>query len=222
MGNYYHKQNLSVRLERWTRAHHILLAALIMFIIGLLVVIGYVAMQLRDPEVSQQSQEYREDFVGHAGQTINTDDFSFETIASWELAPSESTLPSKYVYYSKHGGLVDHRVTIYVDTVPADLIATYVVPVTVGEDSHIIPSVVSRRCGDGLPRSTKQPIRITYESVTFLCNQESAEMIIAAGLKGGSYGIPLGQRKVGFVFDNLKASLDIDSFTQILDSFSFK
>lgn len=151
--------------------------------------------------------------------------FQFQANETWAEVPTESTA-NKYVYRSLRHNLIEHELVIYVDQIPANLAANRVLPVTfTTEGTELTSQAVSEHCVTALGNASRSfNQQVTVNNVSMLCDSDSTNYTVFAGVAGGTTNIQL-KRPSGlngsytFLYTNLRAIQDTSQFSEIINSF---
>jgi hypothetical protein len=150
--------------------------------------------------------------------------FQFQTDQNWAEVPAEST-QNKFVYRSLRANLIEHELVIYVNQIPANLVANRVLPVTIKEQKELMPTQVSDHCNKafgGQPRLGNPST--TIDKVRILCDADSTNYVVLVGAIDGSNTLnmlrPNGTATAyALQYTNLKATGDVAQLVSIVDSF---
>lgn len=157
--------------------------------------------------------------------------FQFQAPDSWVAVAAQSS-EKKFVYVKNKGALVTQRLVVYIDRpltdTERDVAITNVLPVEVTEAGGFANiGEVSAQCRDGWPDEEVKgnPMRITFEKVSFVCNPGSQEYNVVVGEYDGDELIEAtldDGRKVGItiVFSDLTAYPGPGDLYNIITSFS--
>lgn len=207
--------------KKHRRTVKILSLLLLMIICGVLVFIWYVTRP--DDSYKPQGDLRADNF--NPFKTFKTPDFTFQTDKSWDYVKDDSG-PGKFVYRSSKGNIVMRDMTVYVDSLPKNLLLTYVLPVEANGNS-LLPGNVSDHCKTyikGLKPGENNPVEATVESVRIRCQVDGTSATVGTGQKNGSYQIDLagksGENKKYFLlYHDLQYTPNLDTFTNIVRSF---
>lgn len=149
--------------------------------------------------------------------------FQFQADKTWAEVPAEST-PTKFVYRSLRANLVEHDLTIYVNTIPPNLAANRVLPVNLKGDAEFLPLSVSDHCKKSAGSGSVNDIDLTQDNVKFRCDADSTNYTVLVGKAGGSTVLNLLRpdgttANYAILYSNLKATPDAAQISQIADSF---
>jgi len=162
--------------------------------------------------------------VAPSVQIFRTSHFQFQAGKSWSEIAGETT-KNKYVYRNFQSTLIRHELNIYVnpETIPPE--PTYVLPVTVSDKSRLQATDISEHCVKGVPSSApKDPQKITFASVSFICSPDSASYIVIVGEQGADPILtmrrPNGQQAdYIIVYRDVTAKPDASELLSIVESF---
>jgi len=223
---YYHKTNYH------ERQRHIIWVKRIIFLFVLIILAG-VALIAYDifhqkykkyQPVSQLTTVVQQPPIN----VIRTQYYQFQAAPTWVEVANE-TSNNKFVYRNFKGLDLQQELDIWVNvSQPADhtLIPEYIVPVKVKPDGSFVVSPVSDLCKNALPPTwtKRDPVRLTYKDVTFLCNVDGTEFTAQAGAINGSEVIKMNRpdgstATYTIVFRDLTISPNFQFFQNILSTF---
>ncbi len=149
--------------------------------------------------------------------------FQFQANKTWVEVPGEST-PTKFIYRSFRGNLIEHQMTIYVNESPANLVANRVLPVTISDNSELLPATVTDHCIKATGKSSIDDPMIAMERVKFKCDADSTNYAVLVGQVGGTTTLPLkradgSMANYTIYYTNLKATPEPSQITDIVNSF---
>jgi hypothetical protein len=158
--------------------------------------------------------------------SFKTSYFQFDTGPHWQAITKETTA-TKYVYRSMRGSLnINQELIIYINTPNPDLTATRVLPVGLSSDGHLASTGdVSEHCKKGFtPGMRRQPTRITFAGVSFVCDPDSSFYNIVVGWKGGSAPFTLnrpagGTASYGLAYRDVTTADDSSELLKIISTF---
>jgi hypothetical protein len=162
-------------------------------------------------------------------KTFETPDFTFQTDKSWSYIKDESSA-NKFVYRSSKKNVVMRDMTVYVNSLPPNLLLTYVLPVEPAGDKFA-PGDISNHCKSYLKNKIKlgdnNPVEATIESVRIKCQVDGTSATVGTGLVNGSYQTELTgksgkKNRYYLLYHDLQYSPDLDTFTAIVRSFRSK
>ncbi|HET7673573.1 MAG TPA: hypothetical protein VFK11_03625 [Candidatus Saccharimonadales bacterium] len=126
-------------------------------------------------------------------RTFKTPYFSFDADKSWKFVKKEST-DNKFVYRSSKKNIVNSDLTVYVNSLPSDLLLTHVLPVKTRYDRFDVGDI-SGHCKDYLKDriqpGNNNPMQGVVEGVSITCQVDGTSDTAGTGLVGGSYQTPL-------------------------------
>lgn len=170
------------RLNRW-----LMVGLLFILFVVLIVAVSLTLwfLNLRDEESSQPTS-LGETTVNNPFKTFKTDYFVLKTDKTWRFIPEESSANS-FVYRSYKKGLVLRDVTVYVNTLPSNLLLTGVLSADAGKDRFKVRSI-SDHCREALPKNylqtSRNPAEVTIDGVSFTCQADNDQAIIGTGISG--------------------------------------
>ncbi len=179
-------------------------------------------------DAMRQRREPKEQ-LGKASVTIikpslrefGSDYFTFNAHESWKAMTEESS-PTKYVYRSYRGALVEQELIIYVNDTAPNLVATRVLPVTIDKGSQLILGEVSGHCGKDA--KSKNIISVTIEQTTITCQTDGTNFIVVVAERGGNTKLSLKHNNetasYSFLFRSSTFPADATQLLDILNSFS--
>jgi hypothetical protein len=149
--------------------------------------------------------------------------FQFQAGNTWVEVPTEST-PNKFVYRSLRSNLIEHELVVYVNQIPADLSANRVLPVNIKSGGELLPISVSEHCLKAAGAQSMQDKEVLMDRVKFLCDSDSTNYTVLAGMVDGTSTIQLPRpdgTTASYVirYTNLKATPESSQLIQITDSF---
>lgn len=160
-------------------------------------------------------------------KTFESQYFTFQTDKTWKYIKDESA-PGKFVYRSSKDNIVMRDMTVYVNTLPSNLLLTYVLPVTSSGESFV-PGNTSDHCKTyikDLRPGHNNPVEVTVESVRIRCQVDGTSATVGTGMMDGSYQTMLAgksaKRKYFLLYHDLQYSPDFDTFKNIVRSFQAK
>jgi hypothetical protein len=213
------------KLRRRIRIISLAMLVLVLAIAAILLITNYVYRHRGNNSPAQESANTKTiDYQPFT--TFTTAYFSFQTDKSWQAVPAEST-STIFVYRSSRNNLVERDLTVYVNTLPINLMLTYVLPAQ-AKGNQLASSNISEHCRNYVPpsylASSRNPVSVTFETVRFTCQTDSTGVAIGTGSRGGSYQLVM-PRKNGtaaqyFLLYNDRAfTHKPDIFKAIADSF---
>lgn len=157
---------------------------------------------------------------------LRSEFFQFQAPVDWVEVNNQST-SQKFVYREIKNTQISNQLDVYVNNFPNDILADYVLPVTVSKDQlGIAATELSDHCRNALPTkpTDHNPKTVTYKEVTFNCRVDGTEFIVVAGKVGGTPDIKLmrpGGKLTSYylVYRDLRADPNGDDFTTIINSF---
>ncbi|HSX24061.1 MAG TPA: hypothetical protein VLE74_03110 [Candidatus Saccharimonadales bacterium] len=158
--------------------------------------------------------------------TFNTPYFTFQADKSWQAVPAEST-PNTFVYRGFRNKLVERDLTVYINTLPLNLMLTYVLPAQV-IGGQLASGDISRHCSTYLPPDyvahSRNPAPATVDSVSFTCQTDGTSVTIGTGMRGGSYQITMVRKggstaKYFLLYHDLSFTPRPAIFKAIVDTF---
>lgn len=225
MATYHHKKSLYKSLSRWHRTHNLALIALVAFLV-LATGLGVYLWQQFEPASGPQKIEPVKlgAYAGTPQFEYTNEQFSFKSVKEWVFIREASIPPHKYVYYNHINNITQYELTIYIENVPSQPVG-YITPVTV-QNSKIVPETTSPRCGQDV-KVRNGWVPMVYEEVSYQCDLVNSQERIAAGVKPGSYSIPLyasdGRLKnLGFYFNDHSPGYRPEIFNEVLTSLRLK
>lgn len=159
--------------------------------------------------------------------TINlfrTPYFQFQADRTWVEVPEVST-PTKFIYRSSNGTLLEHQLTVYVNEhPPKKLAATHVYTVEVDKRKFNEVSGAERHCNSDTEGLKNEPKVITFNQVTFNCDLGSSTFTAFVGLQGGTNEIPIvrpnGETATyAIIYDDVTFSPNANQINSIMKTF---
>ncbi len=154
--------------------------------------------------------------------------FQFQADESWSEVV-ESSKENKFVYISKNGSLVEHQLTVIVDSDEIEKFsATRILPVEVIKGRLSKVSDIDKHCNSELPEAERLGERIvTVSQVTFKCNLDSNVYRVFVGVIGGTNEIsairPNGETSVySIIYDDLRYLPGKNQINTIIDTFQIR
>jgi hypothetical protein len=224
MRSYYHHVNYHHRARIYRRIKVLVLTVIgCALVAGLIVLIDNLIQTKKSNTPSPTSQSGASSFSNQI-EVFATQYFRFQADNSWINIASEST-PNSFKYLSSRGPLVEHELTIYVDTTSPTFEATRVIPVA-QNNSVLVPEATSEHCKEAAP-SLKNPGLIRSNGVDFICNPDSSSYHVAVGIKNGNTVMRLQRPDGSFLnytihYKNLTAMPDDLQIQNILKSFEIR
>lgn len=223
MAQYHYRENVHRRAKSHRRAKIALLIPLVVIVV-LGVGLGvYMWQQAGVNDTPKRSQPINASGgISTPMQSYRNEQFYFESTREWQLTREASRLPHYYVFNTQRGGLVEYELIITIDSpLPAEPV-NYLASVAV-KNGRLELQKISPRCSSKLPQRPETEVQ-EFEGVKFTCAALSSREVIAAGVPGSSYNLPLvnskGQIKtVNIFFRNHTAASQPDAFSQIISSF---
>ncbi len=218
--SYHHKRVKA----RKTRALAIASGVLVLFV-AIFVIYDQVRGKLDNKQ--PESQATVSAVEGAVTNLFTTEYFQFQVDKKWVEIPEAST-PTKFVYKSKNGPLVEHQLVIYVDDKPTanDAYTTRVYPVKLTSDGRLENvNGVSDHCKSGIKTGLKnEPEAVEYNGVKFICNAPGVNYRVFVGQVGGTTSLPLtrpnGQIKnYTIVYDDVRAYPSSNQIDAIVSTF---
>ena len=225
MATYYHKKSLYKNLTRWQKTHNLALTSLVAFMV-IATGLGVYLWQQFSPDPGPQKIEPVK-LGAYAGtpqiEYIN-EQFSFKSVKEWLYIRESSIPPHKYVYYNHINNITQYEITVYVDNIPSQPVG-YITPVSV-QDSRLVPDLTSPRCGQDIKNGNGY-VPMVYQEVSYQCDLVNSQEKIAAGIKRGSYSIPMydseGKLKhIGVYFTDHSPGYRPEIFNEILSSLKLR
>jgi hypothetical protein len=179
-------------MQRWVMIG-LLFVLLVIIIVVVFLALWFLRQQNDD---SGQATSRGETTFNNPFKTFKTDYFKFKTDKSWKYVPEEST-PSSFVYRSSKNKLVLRDLTVYINTIPSNILLTRVLAADAGKTGF--KSIeISPHCKDVLPSgyldSSRNPVDVTMDGVTFACQVDSSQTTIGTGTRGGGLGASLSRK----------------------------
>lgn len=181
---------------------------------------SYLQERRNSPESTTSAQTTS--YFTPSTQIFRTPYFQFQANKNWAEVPAESS-ENTFVYRSLRSNLVEHDLTIYVGGAP-NVPATHVLPVRLKNDMReITPGMVSEHCKKAVGHRLPEKM-LTFEGISFLCDVDSPQYMVLAGIKGGSSQLkmkrPNGQaQNYTILYRNVTAEPETSQFLEILSSF---
>ncbi|MDQ3094330.1 MAG: hypothetical protein M3Q70_04120 [bacterium] len=157
---------------------------------------------------------------------FSTPYYQFQADKTWVEVP-ESNTPTKFVYKSKNGPLVQHQMIIYIGEPPAnEVIGTRIYPVEVQNNGSLSGSLgVSEHCRNGAPnKALNEPQQTKYLQVSFNCNVGSNTYRVLVGAIGGTPTIPIKRpsgetQNYTIIYDDVTAYPTSNKIDPIISTF---
>lgn len=212
-------------LRRHRRLIWLLSFLLVLFMSSCLLFIWYISQadNSGQPQTDIRSKSF------NPLKTFETPYFTFKTDKSWSFMNKEST-QNVFVYRSSQKNIVRRDLTVYVNSLPDNLLLTRVLPVE-AEDDHLVIGEISSHCRDYLrgriQPANNSPIEGSVESVRIKCQIDGTSNTVGTGKKNGSYQISLtgksGQsNKYYLLYHDLQFTPQLGDFANIARSFHVK
>lgn len=215
----------SAAIKRHKRLISFLIFLLLIILVAYGIFIWYVSRGYNEPQ--PQSGLVSKDF--NPLQTFETDYFSFNADKSWSFIEKESS-KDVFVYRSSKNNIVSRDLTVYVNTLPQNLLLTRVLPVE-QDGAQFIVGDVSSHCRDYLKDriipSNNNPIEGVVEAVSIKCQIDGTSTTVGTGKKNAGYQTELtsesGKNNSYFLlYHDLEFTPRLTSFTNIANSFKAK
>lgn len=219
----YHQHVNHRRRQRIRRRRKI-----VAFVVIVLVVIGalFVAYENYQAEnfnsEDQTTSAATSSYVAPNIEVFRSPYFQFQTNRSWSEDPGSST-GNKYSYRSMRGNLLEHTMTIYVNSAPSDVRASRVLAATLNGNRGLKVEKISDHCGKATTfKDSSFPV--TLEKVPFTCFGDDTRYNVVVGLIGSGTEIKLPRpdgTTVAYTiyYSNVTASPDASQLTEIVNSF---
>ncbi len=154
-------------------------------------------------------------------QTFQTPYFQFTAGRSW-VADAGASGNGVYVYRSMRSKLLEHQLTVYVNSPPPKLEVTRVLPITI-EKNAITIGAVSEHCGK-VTGYNRQLTTTIVSGVTISCFGDDTKYSVLAGLVGGTPQMNLSRPDGSMAtytiyYSNVTAMPDAAQFSEIMQTF---
>jgi hypothetical protein len=165
------------------------LLVLIMVISGAYV--GYDIYSGRKKEQPVVSKTQKIEVVA-SSQTYNTEYFQFSAEKDWVLDEKNST-KTEYIYRRYQSELIEHELTIYVNSPKKSFEATHVMPVGIDGSTKMIAGPVSEHCKSTYPPKggNRNPSVVKLANTSLLCNPEDIRYRLVVGVVNAGNEIKL-------------------------------
>lgn len=159
-------------------------------------------------------------------QKFQTQHFSFEADNSWSFIEKESSA-NIFVYRSEKNNIVSRDFTVYVNTLPQNLLVTRVLPLEPDGNKFSV-SEVSEHCKeylkDRISPGNNNPIVARIESVQIKCQVDGTSTTVGTGQVNGNYQVELkagngSTNKYFIVYNDLEFTPRLNTFINIVRSF---
>ena len=225
--SYHHHSNIHRRMKRWERAHKFLILGLFLLIIFIVAGAVYLWQQNIVKQSPQQSQSTSLGaYIGNPKKTISNEIFSFESAKNWQISQENSTLPTRYVFFSQKNGLIDYELTIAFDNSLQTKPANYVTAVMLDLNKLKVVGI-SPRCTDSVPKIGIITRAAVFKGAKYVCETQGSKELYMASMVGGTYSITLKNSKgkpvvVNFMFEDHSQGHYPDAFIEVLEGFRLK
>ncbi|HEX5798113.1 MAG TPA: hypothetical protein VFX79_02055 [Candidatus Saccharimonadales bacterium] len=163
-------------------------------------------------------------YFASSNKVFTTEYFQIQAPKNWAAIPSEST-DTMFVYRGINEPIVEDELIIYVNSIPASLTATRLLPVELsGGGQELSPGSVSEHCNEASEDDNIDTKVLTYKKVSINCDVDNTQFNVLVGAVGGSTRMNLN-RPDGTVADysilyrNIQAIPDASTIIQIMQSF---
>lgn len=211
------------------KKHKRIIAALVLLLfLAVLAIAIFIWIVSRQGNEYQPQSDLKSDSF-YPLKTFDTTYFSFEADKTWQFIKDESSANS-FVYRSSKNGIVMRDMTVYMDSLPSNLLLTYVLPVESAGDRFSVGEV-SGHCKDYLKGKIKpgdnNPVDAVITGVKIKCQVDGTSATVGTGLKNGSYQTTLAGKKNGakryyLLYHDLQYTPDLDTFAAIVRTFQTK
>lgn len=149
--------------------------------------------------------------------------FQFQADNTWVEVPAESTA-SKFVYRSLRANLIEHDLTIYVNSMPSVLVSNRVLPVNLKSGPELLPISTSDHCVKVAGGPNAGTVKVLLDNVSMLCDADSTNYTVLVGLANGTTVLDLLRpdgttAQYAILYSNLRATPEASQLMQIVNSF---
>ena len=211
------------RMNRWLMVG-LLFILLIITVVAVALAIWFFNQQEDD---SSQPTSRGETTYNRPFKTFKTSYFQFKTDKTWKFIPEESS-PNTFLYRSYKSGLVLRNMTVYVDSMPSNLLLTRILSADARRDGFKVRQI-SNHCKKALPpnylETTRNPANVTIDGVSFTCQADNDQTIIGTGISGNGLGANLarkngGQAQYFLLYHDLEFTPKTSVFKDIVENFT--
>lgn len=176
--NYHHKSRHYKRLRRFIIFFLILLA-----VAG--TVLGLSVFRDSNQKVDPVSQETT--IIQQSSVTVlRSEYFQFQATSGWSQVQG-STVPGQYLYRNLSNNLINQEISVFVNTLPEDMTAEYVLPVSVDAKGLLHAEQTSEHCKNYSAKGiSATSLESKYQDISFKCHVDGTDYTILVGLKGQS------------------------------------
>jgi hypothetical protein len=161
-------------------------------------------------------------YVAPSVEIFRTPYFQFQANDNW-AEDTQSSGNGKYVYKSLRNNLIEHQLTVYVNSSPDDLAVTHVLVVAPDGEGGLKAVKLSEHCSKSgnFPGSKRI---VSLDQVSVNCFRDDTRYTVLAGIAGGSTNMSLprpdgSQAAYTIYYSNVTAYPDAVQFQEIMDSF---
>lgn len=160
--------------------------------------------------------------VAPSVEIFRTPYFQFQASKNW-LEDAQASGSGKYVYKSLKNNLIEHQMTIYVNSSPSDLAVTRVLVVEPDGEGGLKPVKLSEHCGKPTNFTGSKKV-VNVDGVNVNCFSDDTRYTVLAGLAGASTNMSLprpddSQAAYTIYYTNVTAYPDAVQFQEIINSF---
>lgn len=182
---------------------------------------SYIQNKKNTPD--QTTTEKTTAYFASSTKIFRTQYFQFQAQNNWTEIPAEST-DNKFVYRGQNKSLIEEELVVYVDDIPDNLAATRILPVSLSDEGHMIPSEVTDHCNESVGGFKSNDKIIMYKKVKVNCDIDNTQYNVLIGLSGGTTEINLirpdsTKTKYTLYYRNVKAVPDASGLIDIVKSF---
>lgn len=208
MARYYHS-NSYYKQKRYLQRFRKAFIAVVLFVILLGGGVWFwITSDFRQAQQPSAPSRVTTTTISSPVEIFQTEYFQFQADADWHYMEKESN-PNKYVYRQIVNTLIQHEITILIDTPTPDRPVSYVLPVEQTTDFRLKAAEISTHCRQSLPSgAARDPRILRHAGVEMLCTPENLVYSVVLGLKGGKAPMelrrPNGQKALyGIYYRNL-------------------
>jgi hypothetical protein len=214
--------HLIKRFNRW------LMAGLLFICLVVLAVVVSLALWFlhQQNENAAQPSSRGETTINNPFKTFETDYFTLKADETWQFVREESS-SNTFVYRSFRNGLVLRDVTVFVNTLPPNLLLTGILSADAAGDRFKIRGI-SGHCKKALPPNyldaTRNPADVIIDGVSFTCQADNDQTILGTGIRSSGLSASLKRQngtRAGYflLYHDLESNPKTAVFKDIIEGF---
>lgn len=229
MSDYYREQGFRSRKRIVRRLRVVAIVLLLAILIGVGLLAYDIYRQSKQSDAATDMTTAVTSTVVSSTETQASNYFQFRTPLKWRAVPNE-TRDGHYVYRQFNGTLVEQELVVDVNNQTPEILpavqTTRIIPVSISANGAlVIDGGVSEHCKKYLPKGANNNQQITtFKTVSFACNPDGTQYVVAVGLKGGNTLMTLPRPNGStatykITYMNLSASQTIRDAENIIETF---